>query len=309
MVDAEIFIRGIGERTEELCRVLIEKQVPAKQVTLVREAPFSKALELCFKEGIRKDRKWTLCIDADILIRTNAIKDLISFANEQDISIFKIVPYMLDHFFGTYRAGGMHLYRTSMLEMAIDLIPAEGESLRPESTVFLGMEKLGFGMIPAPLLLSLHDYEQYYMDIFRKCFVFAHKWESWLPEFVSLWRQQMDVNEDFKYALLGLAAGIATFDGVRIDKNRVPSHLLESFVEGRLSEKTEIDLLSFNTNSIESLLDSRSDSFHKEVVGPWNKQIENQKEQKRTLVFHACYRLAQSMIRSGEGLKEHLIHR
>ncbi|NJO90967.1 MAG: hypothetical protein HC831_19895, partial [Chloroflexia bacterium] len=126
-----------------------------ENVFVVHEVPFSKALKKSFEIGISQNKKWTLCTDADVLIKKGSLKSFIEFADKLHDTAFKIYPFFVDKLFNICRGGGLHLYRTSLLRMAIELIPEEGVDLRPESHVFLKMKELGFEVIEAPLLLAI----------------------------------------------------------------------------------------------------------------------------------------------------------
>jgi len=68
-----VVIRSIGERTENKCYQLIEKQISKRNIFIVRKRPFTESIKESFKIAIEEKRKWLLCIDADVLVRENAI--------------------------------------------------------------------------------------------------------------------------------------------------------------------------------------------------------------------------------------------
>lgn len=216
--NVSIIIRSAGERTEELCHKLISEQgVDQKNLFTVCEAPFSASLRKSFKVGIERGLTWTFCIDADVLLRPGAIADMLRLAEEKDKNVCEIQGLVLDKFFGGPRDAGNHLYRTSLLDKVITKIPIEGEAIRPEHTTLQRMKNDEYSWLTVPCLIGIHDFEQYYRDIFRKCFVQAHKHEYHADLFLSVWRKKASIDKDYWIALHGFAAGVKYYDDVRID--------------------------------------------------------------------------------------------
>jgi hypothetical protein len=213
-----VIIRSVGERTEAVCKKLILDQgVPSDSVFVIKESPFSKAMRVGSEIGISQAKPWTLCIDADVLLAPNSIEDLIVLANKQPKNVCEIQAYVLDKFFGGARQGGGHLYRTDLLDKVISSIPEEGIDIRPEKYALNVMKKNGYPWVSVPIVVGLHDFEQSYEDIFRKCFVHAHKHLQYFNLFIPFWRQQAHKDLDYKIALSGFAAGVEHTGEVRID--------------------------------------------------------------------------------------------
>ena len=154
--DVTVIIRSVGERTTDLCRKLILSQgVNESDLNIVSVSPFSEALKKCYEIGIRDSKKWTLCVDADVLSSSIAIRDLVKKAESSSDNVFEIQPLVCDWLFGGLRTAGVHLYRTSLLRKALDLVPRSEESLRPENYVLTKMKLLGFPYIVCDVLFGL----------------------------------------------------------------------------------------------------------------------------------------------------------
>ena len=74
MDNMSLSIRSAGERTFEACRELVRKQVPANSVEVVDECPFEKALKRTYEIGILRGAKWTMTLDADVLLRKGQLR-------------------------------------------------------------------------------------------------------------------------------------------------------------------------------------------------------------------------------------------
>jgi hypothetical protein len=218
--DVLVVIRSAGERTETLCRKLIlEQGVPAEQIVIVKEIPFSATLRKSFELGIQNKIKWTFCIDADVLLRQGSIVTMLSFAEKQDEKVCEIQGFVMDKFFGGPRPAGNHLYRTSLLKKAIDLIPVEGVDIRPESYLLNKLMRIGHPYVSVDYVVGIHDNYQYYRDIFRKCWVQAIKHGDRFNLFMKIWKEQAKHDYDFQVALKGFAAGVISTQEVFINKN------------------------------------------------------------------------------------------
>jgi hypothetical protein len=235
-----VIIRSVGERTENLCKSLIlEQGVPEEQIVIVNEVPFSAAMRKAFEIGIQRNLKWTLCVDADVLLRSNSITELLILAENQEAHVCEIQGLIIDKFANRIRAAGNHLYRTSLLPKVLEQIPAEGIDLRPEFHTLNRMASFGYPWKEFKIVIGLHDFEQSYQDIFRKCYVHAHKNIHVLPVFIAHWRKHINEDFDYKIALIGLAAGLITFHDVRVNKNETPFHYMKTLTEKNFEEKGE----------------------------------------------------------------------
>lgn len=212
-----VVIRSVGERTEQACYNAILKQVDSKNIVIVNKQPFSEAVRANFEIGIQRNQKWTLAVDADLILRENAIKDMIDAFSKLDDSYFIYQGWVYDKFFKDFRTGGPHLYRTSLLKKAIAFIPKEGTSLRPESSTYTVMNELGHGYFVDNKYYGLHDFEQNKHDIYRKFFLHAKKHTKLVGKFLNKWKGDILKDEDYVFALKGLSDGLLSGDEIFVD--------------------------------------------------------------------------------------------
>lgn len=250
-----IIIRSARERTEQLCQDLILAQgVDPGNIVIVREAPFSAALRKSFEIGIERGLPWTFCVDADLLLRPGSIQHMLELADQQPEYVCEIQGYILDKFFGGARPGGVHLYRTCLLSKALSFMPNEGFDIRPEFQVLQIMQSNGYPWVSVPYVVGLHDFEQYYRDIFRKCFVQAHKHEYLTDLFLSIWRKGANDDRDYWVALQGFAAGIAHYAVVRIDTRQ--AFLQNGFDGLQIKEKSPLPSGQISLDSVENIINT-----------------------------------------------------
>lgn len=245
-----VVIRSVGERTEKVCRALIlEQGVPPEAVFVVRQAPFSKTLRVASEIGLEQKRPWTLFVDADVLLRPESIRRIVKVAEAQAPRVCQIQGYCLDKFFGGTRPGGIHLYRTSLLREFLSSIPNDGEDIRPETRALTTMASKGFPWFLAPELVGLHAFEQTYEDIFRTCFVHAHKYSHLFEFLIPYWRSKVELDDDYRVALAGFAAGIEHSGLLRIDKNA--PYFMAAMARVEAVEKDDLSASVWNLDRVE----------------------------------------------------------
>jgi len=256
ITNAAVVIRSSGERTEALCKKLIAEQVAQKNIFLVKgEKPFSNALERMFQIGIECNLPWTIAVDADLLVSENGISSIIAIAENRHDNFFEINAQMLDKFFGGPKDGGLHLFRTSLLDLAITQIPAEGFSMRPESFVIDRMQSLGYPQIKDDIVLVMHDYEQYYRDIYRKAFFHGKKHirffhNSLLP----FWERLSKVDPDYRVAIWGFRASQAFDSKINADVSIFGEEVQILLHASGIEEKEDLIPDNYSTSSILNII-------------------------------------------------------
>lgn len=250
MEDITIIIRSVRERTEELCKKLILNQgIPEEELTIVREVPFSASMRKSFEIGIESKKKWTLCVDADVLSRPGSIAQMIELAEGQKQNISEIQGYILDKFFGGVRRGGFHMYRSSLLLKVLECIPTEGVDIRPETRTLKEMAKRGYPRAVVPYIVGTHDDEQYNFDIYRKAFVQAVKHLDRADLLISHWKKNAETDQDFKVALTAFSDSIRYTGETFINSDQ--ELYTKKFEESGFKEKEELDPNRISLQDIE----------------------------------------------------------
>ena len=259
--DTTIVIRSVGERTESLCRSLIHEQgCPVDSIFIVRKAPFSEALRESFSIGLRENKSWTFCVDADLLLRSGSVDKMIGYFEELPDNVCEVQGFILDKFFGGPRVGGVHVYRTSLLKDVINSIPDEGENIRPEAHTLKVMHSKGFPYVVVPYIVGLHDFEQNYSDIVRKTLVYSKKHIEYASLFSKLWSVSSGQDLDYHYAMKGFSKGFSTTEKILID------HTKSDFSELN-DEKKEINITQWSLNKVDKIVeDWKVDQLFKEMI-------------------------------------------
>jgi len=274
-----VVIRSIGERTENKCYQLIEKQISKRNIFIVRKTPFTESIKESFKIAIEEKRKWLLCIDADILVRENVINDLLEIAEKEDSKTFVMKGNILDKFIDSPRNAGNHLYKTKYLKEAITEIPLSKDAIRPESAMIEKMENRGYKHKKWDIFVGIHDFEQYYEDIYRKLFVHGKKHFNRIIDGKILegWKVFSEIDLDYLVAIEGFKDGHRFKKNVEIDSNAVFMKDFKNVLNKlRLKEKVKLQgenlsyvdeiygMLKFNNILFKRLKRSHKASYKKE---------------------------------------------
>lgn len=249
-------VRTAGERTKHDCIRLLKNETGGSgSVITVGGKPFPETLADSLSAGINGGRKWTLCVDADVLPFSGSVNALIEVAEQMDVSVIEIQGLVFDRFFGGWRPAGIHLYRTCHLEHAIKIAKNFKNTIRPESSILNRLKDEGLEWQQIELGFGLHDFMQHSQDIYRKCFLHAWKHVNLIPRMIDYWRLRSS-EYDFHIALKGLAAGIAHNGKIELD-NRAKCYQLtvekkNVDVPTKLSQTTD-DLLHNEERLIRSL--------------------------------------------------------
>lgn len=243
-------IRSVKERTEEVCKKLIlEQGVKEEDLFIVREVPFSESMKVSFQRGIDHGKKWTFCIDADVLLKRDSIKTLLQFAENQKENVCEVHALVLDKFFSGPRQAGNHLYRTSLLPKVITKIPEEGTDIRPETYALARMKEDGYPWELLTNVIGIHDDEQFNVDIYRKAFVQAVKHLNRAELLVNHWKKNINKDQDFAVALRAFSDSIKNLEEVYINSEQ--NIYKDKFEETGFKEKDPINLSKFSLDTVE----------------------------------------------------------
>jgi len=235
-------IRSAGERTTEGCKKIVSRETPMRDLYVIEEVPFEEAIKESFRIGLKRNKKWLVTLDADVLPRPQAIQEMLSQANRGNRKIIAFTGLIYDKFLATFKTAGNHVYRTEHLKAALDYIPHPGSTVRPESTTIKKTKELGLKRTRLNIVVGLHDFEQYYSDIYRKFFLHAQKRTEAVAGLLKFWKKKSQLDFDYKVAIKGAVDGMLFEERARTDI-RMYSRLAERALnELGLQEKAPLCL-------------------------------------------------------------------
>jgi hypothetical protein len=238
-----VVIRCAGERTETLCVNTVKVQAQGAEVLLVREAPFATALHRSMELAIERGRRWSLLMDADVLLASWAFESLVDELSGMGRPFYMLNGLVLDRMFLAPAHAGVHAYETRHLVRALDFMEAAREDQRPESRLSSEMARLGVPTVRSRLVLGLHDFEQYYRDLYRKAFVRSFKFRLALKRLCERVQTEHSDNPENQAMFRGLCDGMAAAQSQSCASLDAGAYLAAGAVALQslgLSEKTEL---------------------------------------------------------------------
>ncbi len=210
----KIIIRCSGERTEKKCISLAKMQ---GSVHIIRAIPFGETLRQAYKLATELNQEWVPMIDADVLLSPGTLKKAMQYLKTCRDNIFCLDGKTKDKIFLRKRRAGIHIYRTSMLSYAKKFI--DNKQLKPESHVRKEMSKMGYLTVPGPVVFGLHDYEQYYRDLWRKAVMQTQKLAGMIrrSKIPKRWKILALADDDFRVILAAHRHGMEAPRKIRID--------------------------------------------------------------------------------------------
>jgi hypothetical protein len=254
LTDVAVIIRAAGERTTGVCRAILERQVPADRIIVIEERPFEQALRRGYEIGLDYGLPWTMTVDADLLLRRDTVRAMIAGATAGPSNLFMLQPWTYDKLYLGYRPGGPRIYRTSHLPRALELVPRAGVCLRPETAVIEEMQRHGYQWQWLRVVGGLHDFEQYYGDLYRKCFVHGRKHIQWLATAVMRWQERWNDDPDFRIAMHGYVAGALFRGQIELDVRSLPRAIEAILLQEGIEEKGQLSQAAIGCDYVEAAL-------------------------------------------------------
>jgi hypothetical protein len=155
-VKIPIIIVHKNERSLDLS--IKSAQCQAEKVLLVSEPSFNMSMRKAFKIAIEEGWDYMILMGGDQILLKGAIKKLSDHVGNK----FRVSGWGYDKLLMRKRMMAPSLYRVDMLGQALE-INTEGQ-IQPESYI---LHKMGKHKIIDDML-AMHDYRQYYTDIYRK---------------------------------------------------------------------------------------------------------------------------------------------
>ena len=200
-----VIVRSTGERTEKACLELLGDIFEKENIILVRNiTPLKSASEICIKTALQKNKKWTLIVDADILVIKQRLLNFLKYSellSRSNDDVFCINALMISKFRQTPYTTGINLFNTKHLAEALNHIK-KSHFLRIEEFIKAKMSDRSLHTYEILYVIGLADFFQSYKDIIRKSLIFGYKWKG-INEAEIFWKKNSRFDKEFKYALEG----------------------------------------------------------------------------------------------------------
>lgn len=167
MKDLFVVLRSSNERSSPLAEDAL-KRANASYV-VIKETPFSAALKKMFEVAHEQTSRYLLALDADVILHDGALEKIVAEGDKFPNSFF-IDFFVMDKFRGK-SCSGCHLYRNRYARALYQHLNLEVDETRPENQLILDFAKSHhLSQDKSRLVVGLHDFEQYYRDLYAKYF-------------------------------------------------------------------------------------------------------------------------------------------
>jgi hypothetical protein len=272
--DLCVVVRSIRERTEEACLRVVRSQLePGSPLYVVRDKPFAEAHIESMHLAVEANTRWSLFLDADVLLRKGAIAQMLREAEAISIPFYMLNFRILDRGFNGPAFAGVHLYATKYLSTAIRFKEAMRLDQRPESRLCAEMARRAeIPTLSSTQLVGLHGYEQFYADLYRTVFARAVKFGRHFDYFLRVYRDRYRHNNgdyDNKVLLWGLLDGTLykfEHDNAPLDKRHYQTYVQQMFL---LLDTKEKGPLVHSQDKIERTIREHTPDQHYRANQDW----------------------------------------
>jgi len=225
-----VFIRSVGERTEELCFESVAQHLSKEKIHLLHNFnPSYKAFFKMFEIAKEKGYDWYLGLDADVVLKRNWPEIFVNrVPNALNQNGFRVHFCVNDFITNEKLIRGNNWYNGNFTKLCIEILKknirigkywpiyklfnySSGYFTKPETSIRTTMfRKYNVPDFQYSDLIGFHGYEQYYAEIFRQYFTRFHRehdWQSWENRYPFLMKESVDrlfKKKNFDHAVANL---------------------------------------------------------------------------------------------------------
>jgi hypothetical protein len=201
-------IRSAGERTTEWCLLKSKSIFPAENVFVINESPMHTAIAKTYEIGIDRGKRWTIELDADLLIDQKGLSQLLARAESLPDYFFFHYGMVFDKLSNSFRSAGHKILRTSYLPKALAFLPKAKNELRPDTYIRKAMAKSGYHYYRDVVLVGIHDFEQSIADFYRKGYLHGVKNKTKVARFITQWPNGWQNDPNYLAIKAGMEDGL-----------------------------------------------------------------------------------------------------
>lgn len=262
-------VRAVGERTESLCIDLLEQyRRKSDSLLVIRQQTHADAVEKTLRVAADQSQDWTVAIDADMLLYPGVVdrmrSELYSTHNSASVVHFAVS----DKLYRMKRWGVTVFSRDAACEGGPILQALrDGSNLKIERALIKELQNRGREVSFSRTDVALHDFLQYYADLYRKAYLNAIRNPDITRRAHRPWRKMAAVDRDYAAILKGsedaltetrqLSNSVADFE---------PAMLQARIQSLGLEEKENLTEDSYNNWDIEKMVSEQRLSLRKHKV-------------------------------------------
>lgn len=194
-------IRTVGERTSGACVEMVKKLGYDPQI--ITEYTHYAAVEKTYEIGLDSRGDWTFSVDADVILEPRMVESVLDdlFSSPEDVRVAH--PGVVDKLYRLKRWAGIQVYRTDALDelRSIFKLKKQQRQLKIEGACISELRRRGRKVAFVKRVVGLHDYYQYYRDLYRKVYLNSIRNQDMNRKARKLWTYWCRFDDDYKVAL------------------------------------------------------------------------------------------------------------
>lgn len=200
MTELEFVIRTVGERTEEVCIELVNRQKGEQEsLHVLRKNTHAKAVESTIAIGLESQAKWLVAIDADMLLTPGSISTIRKEIRLCPDSIAVLHPAVVDKLY-RMRRWGLTVYRKAVMSELNDKFQniKKKQNIKIESAAIKALgENKQRQVYFSREVSAIHDFYQYYKDLYRKAYLNVSRNQGFNKDVKKCWMRLAKSDPDY----------------------------------------------------------------------------------------------------------------
>ena len=220
---------------------------------IITENTHYAAVEKTYEVGLDNRRDWTFSVDADVILEpqmvVRVLDDLLS--STEDVRVAH--PGVIDKLYRLKRWAGIQIYRTDALEELRNIfkLKKEQRQLKIEGACISELRGRGRKVAFVKHVVGLHDYYQYYRDLYRKVYLNTIRNQGMIRKARKLWSYWCRFDDDYRVTLAAMEKALEERRDLTNSVNDFSrEELNEALGRLNLEEKPDIPLNAFLDTTI-----------------------------------------------------------
>jgi hypothetical protein len=224
-------------------------------------------------------------VDADIIPAPDLYDKARACVDHVENDIGVITFMVQDKLLFGNRYMAIRIYRAAAIPDMLALMPPLGGGVRPESSTITRLVERGWRHKLVPEVLALHDYEQFYRDIYRKAYLHMQKHGARMARLLELWMRLADHDSDYQAALAGATDAMLERRPADCDASHAAFQNKDSLSRIGLEEKSALDGSSVDYQGEIERLQEALDRGEIAPVSPTEQEAFDQAQPERDALY------------------------
>lgn len=262
-------VRSVGERTESLCIDLLEQyRCEEDSLSIIRQQTHADAVEGTLRIAADQPQQWTVAVDADMLLYPTAV-DTIRRELMSAHSASSVVHFAVSDKLYRMKRWGVTVFRRDAAAEAVPILRSlrEQRNLKIERALIKKLESQGRKVEFSRTDVALHDFLQYYADLYRKAYLNAVRNPAITRRAHRPWKRISAVDRDYAAILKGSEDALIETRQLSNSVGDFEPSILQARIRSLgLDEKNDLTVDAYVDWDIEKMVEEQRLSLRKHKV-------------------------------------------